>query len=85
MSTALIDGFADELMKLAVGDVNPDPEDPNYPWRADTTARGIKETAKLPSVVPSGQLGDAGRTGKSSTEPGPRERTDVPDVQTGIE
>jgi len=60
-----MDGFADELMKLAVGDVHPETEDPNYPWRADTTARGIKENARLPSRVPTGHLGPTGTAGKS--------------------
>ena len=65
MRDTLMCGFGDELMKLAVGDVMPDPGDPNYPWRADTEARGIKETAKLPSRVLTGHLGPVSSLSKA--------------------
>lgn len=65
MRDALLCGFGDELMKLAIADVTPDPQDPNLPWRADSEARGIKNTAGLPSKVQTGHLGATGGLGKS--------------------
>ena len=65
MRSALLCGFGDEIMKLAVGDVQPEPQDPNYPWRADTEARGVKDAAKLPSRVLTGHLGPVGGLSKS--------------------
>ena len=62
---AFMSGFSAELLKLAVGEAYPETPDPNYPWRADTEARGIKKTQALPSRVPTGHLGAVGGLSKS--------------------
>lgn len=71
MIDATLYGFSTELMKLAVGTVVPDPQDPNLPWRSDSEARGIKQNANLPSKVPTGHLGAVGGASKSTGEDDP--------------
>jgi hypothetical protein len=84
MMTPFANGFASELLKLAVADIEPDPPEANRPWESDNEARGIKETASRPSAVQSGHLGPSG-SGKT-TDPGRGRSNDSdPDVQTGIE
>ncbi|KKN04628.1 hypothetical protein LCGC14_1095540 [marine sediment metagenome] len=68
MRKVFIDGFADELLKLAVADIHVDTPDPNLPWRADAEARGIKRTQSLPSTVPTGKLGDVGELSKGDSD-----------------
>ena len=68
MTNAFLDGFSDELMKLAIADITPEKEDDNFPWDAGSKARGIEKAQKEPSRVLTGHLGKSGPAGKSSTD-----------------